>query len=325
MRNVELISIVVPIYNVENYLDATIKCILNQTYKEIEIVLVDDGSPDGCPQKCDEYAKKDKRVKVIHKVNGGLSDARNVGITNSTGNYITFIDSDDLIENDYIEYLYNLIKKYNVDLSISPHVISKNNKETNEGKNYKEEKINKKEAFKRLLLNSGFTVSSCGKMYKKSLFDDVEFPVGKLCEDNGTTYKLISKCDFIAYGNIPKYKYMIRDESITTSKFNPRKMDLIELTDGMCTFIKKIYPDLEECTEKREIESRFAILRQMVFSKEYYKSKEINEIVRYIKVRKKVIMRNKYSTKRDKIALISLLCGKRFFKLSWRIYCTLGR
>ena len=110
MKN-ELISIVVPIYNVEKYLEKCVESILRQTYKNIEIILVDDGSPDLCGEICENYKKIDKRITVIHKKNGGLSDARNYGIKHSNGKYITFIDSDDYVERDYIEYLYNLIKK----------------------------------------------------------------------------------------------------------------------------------------------------------------------------------------------------------------------
>ena len=107
--NKEVISIVVPIYKVEKYIKKCIDSIIEQTYKNLEIILVDDGSPDGCAKICDEYAKKDKRIKAIHKENGGLSDARNVGIDISTGKYICFVDSDDYIENNYIELLYKCI------------------------------------------------------------------------------------------------------------------------------------------------------------------------------------------------------------------------
>ena len=107
----DLISVVVPIYNVENYIKKCVDSILSQTYKNLEIILVDDGSPDNCPQICDEYAQKDNRIKVIHKENGGLSDARNAGIDISKGKFITFIDSDDYIEKDYVEVLYNSIKE----------------------------------------------------------------------------------------------------------------------------------------------------------------------------------------------------------------------
>lgn len=320
MKNHDLISIIVPIYKVENYLEKTIKSLLNQSYRKIEIILVDDGSPDNCPQICDKYKLEDKRVKVIHKKNGGLSDARNVGIKNATGKYITFVDSDDEIENDYIEYLYYLISKYNTLISITPHKKIENGKIKNEGEGFVEEKLSQREAFKRLLLNQGFSVSSCGKLYNAKLFEKVEFPIGKLCEDNGTTYKLFDKCDCIAYGNKPKYCYIIRNESITTSKFNKRKMDLIELTDQMCNYIVKEYPELSDCVMHRKIESRFAVLRQMVFSKEYYNSTEMMQLIKYIKINKKVIMKNPYSSKRDKIALITLLLGKKIFKFSWIIY-----
>ena len=107
----ELITIVIPVYKVEKYIDRCIKSVINQTYKNLEIILVDDGSPDNCPKICDEYAEKDKRIKVIHKKNGGLSDARNVGIEAAKGKYISFIDSDDWIEKDFIECLYKSIKK----------------------------------------------------------------------------------------------------------------------------------------------------------------------------------------------------------------------
>ena len=113
----ELISIVIPIYNVEKYIEKCLDSVIKQTYKNIEIILVDDGSPDNCGKICDSYANNDKRIQVIHKENGGLSDARNVGIERANGKYITFVDSDDYIELDYIEYLYTLIKKYNTKIS----------------------------------------------------------------------------------------------------------------------------------------------------------------------------------------------------------------
>ena len=109
----KLISVVLPVYNVERYIIKCMNSVLSQTYKNIEIILVDDGSQDRCPEICERYAKKDKRVKVIHKENGGLSDARNAGIKVANGEYITFIDSDDYVDNDYVEFLYNTIEKTN--------------------------------------------------------------------------------------------------------------------------------------------------------------------------------------------------------------------
>ena len=138
MKKQDLISIVVPIYNVEKYLEKCINSIIIQTYKNIEIILVNDGSTDSSGKICDIYLKKDKRIKVIHKKNGGLSDARNVGIENAKGKYIAFIDSDDFIDSDFIEILYNLIIEYNADVSCCKcNVIYKKNK-----KQQVEEKIN---------------------------------------------------------------------------------------------------------------------------------------------------------------------------------------
>ena len=110
----DLITIVVPIYNVEPYLKKSVSSIINQTYKNLEIILVNDGSTDNCAKICDEYSKIDSRIKVIHKENGGLSDARNAGINIATGKYISFVDADDYITNDYIEYMYTILKQYNV-------------------------------------------------------------------------------------------------------------------------------------------------------------------------------------------------------------------
>ena len=127
----ELISVVVPVYNVEKYIDKCINSIINQTYKNLEIILVDDGSPDNCGNICDEYAKKDNRIIVIHKENGGLSDARNTGIEVSKGKYITFIDSDDYISDNYVSFLYNLIIEYKADISIGKHYVLYENGEIN--------------------------------------------------------------------------------------------------------------------------------------------------------------------------------------------------
>lgn len=317
----DLISVVVPIYNVEEYLETCIKSIISQTYKNIEIILVDDGSPDNCGKVCDEYAQKDNRIKVIHKENGGLSDARNAGIDIAKGKYITFVDSDDDILTEYIEYLYGLIVNYKTKMSIASYTIVSQKKHINIGKGYTEKLMNTKECLERMLCEDGFTISSCAKLYSKELFNEVKFPKGKLNEDNGTTYKLILQCDKIAYGNKSIYNYYKRENSIMTSKFNLSKMDLIELTDEMCDEIDNMYPDLVDTTVKKRITSRFSILRQILVNDLNKEQKQIErEIEKYIKQRKKIILKNKKMDKRDKMALITLILGKKVFMLTWKIY-----
>lgn len=314
----ELISIVVPIYNVEKYLKKCIDSILVQTYKNIEIILVDDGSPDNCGAICEEYGKKDSRIKIIHKENGGLSDARNVGIEVAIGKYITFIDSDDYVDENYIAYLYQILKKYKTRISIiSNYIITSNGKIIDLGLNYKEESIDKIEALKRMLNEEGYTVSAWSKLYDIELFKNVKFPKGKLCEDNGTTYKLIEQVENVAFGNKSKYYYLKRDGSIMLSTFNEKKLDMIYLTDEMCDFLEKKYPELEKVTKRRKIYARFNILRQMINTNNDVIE---NEIISYIMKNKIEIILNREYSKRDKFALICLLFGKKFFFKMWNLY-----
>lgn len=317
----DLISIVIPVYNVEKYLSMCLESVLAQTYKNIEILLVDDGSTDNSGQICDDYKNKDNRIIVIHKENGGAADTRNVGIKNATGKYITFIDSDDTAELNYIEYLYSLLKKYGTNMSIAAYSIISNEKKINIGQGYQEELFNTQEGLDRLLCEKGFTVSPCAKLYNKNLFDDIGYPKGKLFEDNETTYKLIMKCEEIAYGNLSIYNYYKRDNSMMTSKFNMKKLDLIELTDKMCDDIEKKYPKLKKSTDKKRITARFSILRQMLIEKLNDEQKKIVKgIKKYIKSRKWQIFKNPKIDKRDKIALISLLFGNKFFAFAWNVY-----
>lgn len=318
----DLISVIIPVYNVEMYLNNCIDSVINQTYKNIEIILVDDGSTDDSANICDDYAKKDSRIKVIHKENGGLSDARNAGTKVSTGKYITFIDSDDYIEKDYVEYLYELLTKNKTNMSIAAYTVISQEKKINIGNGYTDKVLTTEECLERMLCEYGFTISSCAKLYNKDLFKNVEFPKGKLNEDNGTTYKLIMQCKEIAYGNKSVYNYYKRENSITTSKFNLKKLDLIELTDKMCDEIENEYPNLKDSTDKKRIASRFSILRQMLVNKLNNEEKLIvKEIEKYIKQRKKDVLKNKKMGRREKFALITLMIGRGFFALSWKIYC----
>lgn len=316
----ELISVIIPVYNVEKYLDRCIKSVINQTYETIEIILIDDGSTDKSLEICYKYLNKDNRIKVFHKENGGLSSARNYGIDVATGKYLTFIDSDDDIEKDYVEYLYNLMKKYNTKMSICSYSIIKN-KITNFGINLEEKLLSTEECLDNLLCEKGFTVSACAKMYHKNLFKNIRYPLNKLCEDNGTTYKLIMECNNIAYGNESKYNYYIHNNSITTSEFNLRKLDLIELVDIMCDDIIKKFPNLINSVEKRRTSSRFSILRQILESKNSKKYINIQkDIIKYLKNKNKTIIINPKSDIRDKLAIILLMINKNLFKLGWKIY-----
>lgn len=247
MDSQELISVIIPIYNVEKYLKKCIDSIINQTYKNLEIILVDDGSPDNCGKICDEYAKKDQRIRVIHKKNGGLSDARNAGIDIAKGKYIGFVDSDDYIETDMYEYLYNILIENSSDISICDYeyYYEKNNTIGKSNNVKMNETVDKKEALRRLMGNS-IGNYAWNKLYKRDLFNNVRYPVGRKMEDCGTTYKLFYLSNKITIGNERKYYYLQRDDSILHKKNFSFYKDFFELTLEKYKFIKEKYPEIIE-------------------------------------------------------------------------------
>ena len=236
----QLISIIVPIYNVEKYLKQCIESIISQTYRNIEIILVDDGSPDNCGKICDEYSQKDKRIIVIHKENGGLSDARNKGIDIAKGDYLTFIDSDDFVNIDYIEKLYNSIKLNNTKLAQCGISKVNENNEIIEKLNYDENYIKTSHEILNELYGKHLieNVVVWNKMYAKELFRNIRFPVGKIHEDEFTTYKIFYSVDRISLLSDCLYNYRQTNESIIGKKFNKKRLDLLEALEERIEFFK---------------------------------------------------------------------------------------
>lgn len=212
-----LVSIIVPIYKVESYLRQCLDSIVGQTYTNLEIILVDDGSLDGCPQICDEYATKDDRIVVIHKKNGGLSDARNAGLDIAKGDYIYFLDSDDIIPSNCIRTLFEIISKENADIASSSYEEFTNDEPPSESsnQNISYTTMNASEVLVLLCENKTKGImSSCMKIYKRECFDGIRFPKGKLYEDARINYKIYYNCKKICYTSAPLYYYRIRQGSI---------------------------------------------------------------------------------------------------------------
>ena len=228
MKN-DLISIIIPVYKVEKYLEKCIESVLNQTYTNLQIILVDDGSPDNCGKICDEYAKKDSRIEVIHKANGGLSDARNVGISKAKGRYIGFVDSDDYIKENMYEILLNLIKKYDADVSICNlyDVIDGNEYIRNKENGIQE--YSRLDILKEVLLDKNIQSYAWNKLYKKELFDEVKYPIGKKYEDIGTTFYIFEKCNKIVVTSEPEYYYLKRSDSLVNNVTESTVFDYMEL------------------------------------------------------------------------------------------------
>ena len=319
-----LITIVIPIYNVENYLHKCVTSVINQTYTNLEIILVDDGSPDKCGEICDEYEKLDKRIKVIHKTNGGLSDARNAGIDIATGKYISFIDSDDYIDQDYVEFLYNQISKYNTRMAICSHRVLYDTGKIIEKQTDEVSILDSKTVLERILYDEDIDLSTWAKLYDINLFKDIRFPKGRLYEDSATTYLLIDQCKKISIESKSKYNYVIRRSSITNNKFTAKKMDLITSTEEMADYIITKYPDLKSAAERRVMYSYLSTLSQLVNDEKSHFEEE-KKIMGYIKSHRYMILKDKRAPKRDKVALISTIGGYSVYKNIWSMYLKLTK
>lgn len=240
-----LISVIVPCYNVENYLKKCVDSILNQTYKNLEIWLVDDGSPDNCGQICDEYSKIDDRIKVIHKENGGLSDARNVAIDQATGEWITFVDSDDYVTDDYVETLYNLVEKYDCEVSVAWFRTFYEGQEPKEPSQVcLEEKMKPLFAVEQMFYQEKFDTSAWAKLYHRNLFEKgIRYPKGLLYEDLPTTYLLMLESKGVAFTNKVVYYYLLRSSSIEGA-YCPKKIKsglaVTALMDSHCDILKPL-------------------------------------------------------------------------------------
>lgn len=240
----DLISIIVPVYNVEMYLEECVNSIINQTYKKLEIILVDDGSTDNSSKICDNFAEKDNRIKVIHKENGGLSDARNAGIEIANGKFIQFIDSDDYIDLDMIELLYNNAKKYNADISMCSHYILAEEC-TPEGTNTLTV-YNRVEVLKEVLLDEKVRSYAWNKLFASKLFKEIRFPKGKVFEDILTIPKLFEKANTIVLDDVSKYYYRQRKGSILHIQTKELRLAYINSALEIMNFIREKEPSLDE-------------------------------------------------------------------------------
>ena len=216
----ELISVIVPVYNVESYVAECIESIQNQTYMNLEIILVDDGSKDMSGDICDQYAAYDERIKVIHQENGGLSAARNTGIEAANGDYISFVDSDDYIGLTLFEDMLQLLKEYDLDI-IEFTAFRDKSGDIIEGCNDGHLEIYSKEDALRLAMHDCF-VAAWSKLYKRSAIGDVRFPVGRKFEDTATSYLYVANANRVGHINRCYYYYRLNPNSITQTSFDAK-------------------------------------------------------------------------------------------------------
>ena len=222
----ELISVIIPVYKVEAYLPDCVESVLGQTYQNFELILVDDGSPDNCPQMCDAFVARDARIRVIHKENGGLSSARNAGIEAARGDYLAFLDSDDLWSPLFLNRLYRAIQEVDADFSVCLFRRFSDSPPADLPETADTEKLTQQDAFECLFhaRNENMVVAP-NKLYRRKLFESVRYPVGQIHEDEAVIHEIIGGAKTVAWVNEVHYYYRLTPDSITNAKFSLKRLD----------------------------------------------------------------------------------------------------
>ena len=302
-----LISVIVPVYKVETYLGPCIDSILTQTYKNLEIILVDDGSPDRCGVICDEYAALDTRIKTIHKPNGGLSDARNAGMAVSYGEYLCFVDSDDLLPADSIEYLYQLLTAHDAQLAIGGR--ERFNDEDGRILNtefHGSENIRVMDKIEAMRAMFRFGCASWARLYKRNIHIDVLFPVGEINEDEAIVLDVLENCEHVVQSDHIVYRYRCREESITTSFFSTKKLSWQSHCADNLAFIQQHHPELIPEAAMRYRSSLLWSLTEMALSDHDF-SQEIRSLLIQLRTNKHLFRNLPFSYPQDRIRTFFLL------------------
>lgn len=251
-----MVSIIVPVYKAEKYIERCINSLINQTYHNIEVILVDDGSPDNCPKICDQYNEVDNRIKVVHQKNSGPSIARNNGIDEAKGDYIAFVDSDDYISKDYIKCMIEIAKHLNADIVSCTYTT--NNKELELESTPNVVKVfTPEDAIKAIMEEKNLFTAPWGKLISKQIMNGIYFPPDLMHEDLAVIYRYFDNSNKIVLLSNKMYYYEENPDSITQSKFSEKKLDLFKIMDDIIAFLSNKYPDLVSYAKNRD--TRYAI------------------------------------------------------------------
>ncbi len=315
MNRETLLSIIVPVYNVEKYLPRCVDSLLAQTYENLEIILVDDGATDASGAICDTYAAKDSRVKVIHKPNGGLSSARNAGLEAATGEYITFVDSDDWIEPDGYFHLMDLMRRSQVKLVCGGNYNAYDNTETKTlgmcpGK---EEIVEAEELVGRMFLWQDTDSSACDKVYHRSLLENVRYPEGRVNEDLPVTYKIVLKAGRAALSDKPFYNYFHRVGSISRpDTITEQSFHYSQHTEQIYNEIRESHPAIEPQARYLRVKSLSHILLLLEQAQEDVRQKfapEYRHARKELKKHTAFILKSPRFGKQEKVTYLLLNLG----------------
>lgn len=310
-----LISVIIPVYNVEEYLRQCLDSVAAQTYRNLQIILIDDGSTDNSGSICDGYAASDSRMTVIHTANKGLSAARNAGLDIAKGEYITFVDSDDTVAPEYVSTLYDLLIEYKATISmatsdrlgslkkkwLAPHTIA----------------CSGFEAAKSMLYQSFIDSSSCYKLYKKHIFSNHRFKEGIIYEDLDLILSIIPDIDKVVWANKAIYKYNMRSNS-TTGTFKLKRLDVLDVTDRIEAEAKAKWPDLLPAARDRKLSANFNMFVLLV-GNGYAKSVHADRCWHNIKSLRKSSLLNRHVRLKNKLGILASIPGRHFLEIVAKI------
>lgn len=336
MSDTPLISVVVPIYKVEQYLSRCVDSIINQTYANLDIILVDDGSPDKCGVICDDYASKDSRIRVIHKENGGLSDARNAGMAIANGELITFIDSDDYVALNMIEHLLCLLNEHDADITIcayqpvSDATLSPDKLPPADSDGNTVVTMTGSEALEAFFTFKHYApVSAWAKLYKTRLFTEtgIRYPFGLINEDEYTTYKIFYHSAKVIYTDRTLYYYYLRDGSIMGVSYSEKHLDIIKAYKEQIEFVNSQNLPLTGQVQSRLISGTLQLIDSIIYQmkknnrRQWYET--LGELRTFIFKETSHPIRNRFINKTERMKLLFLKAGIRVYVPFKKIYTTL--
>lgn len=324
----DLISIIVPVYNVEMYLSRCLESVISQTYKNIEIILVDDGSTDNSGKTCDEYADNDTRIMVIHQKNCGQALARNNAIQYASGDYILYVDSDDILTIDHVKHLVYLKEKYGADLVQcemmkfrSENQLIELGQVQRECMDNKEELFCAQEALKQFSYQKKFTPSPWCKLIKRELMDGLMFPVGVGYEDMAVMYKVIGKAGTLVYSPKVCYYYRQHRNSTMHTKFSDKKIDRIRIAEQFLKYMKENYPESLVSAYTRYDLAQLQLLMELPFSNEFNEIKKT--AYKNLKSTRGIVIHDKDTPNRLKLMVMASYFGPTVLMLLGRAYMSL--
>ena len=322
MKNLEnpedLISVIIPVYNVKPFLPQCLASVFAQTFRNLEIILVDDGSTDGSGELCDALAAEDPRVRVIHQENGGLSAARNTGIDASTGAWLYFLDSDDALSPVTLAHLWTACIRTRADAAVGDFLRFSSEEVPQERRTFAMDSFGTEEVLRRMLLNQGFGHQAWGKLFRRALWETLRFPTGLLYEDYAVLYDVMLGAKKVAAVTDALYFYRMQEGSIMHAKITERNLTLLDTSARVTEMIEERYPALREAAVRLQVVTYMRFLSDLLETDYHLFPEQQKRILSTVRSYRKEFLRSKEVRKVDKLKLRTLLAGKWLFYLMYR-------